>query len=96
VKRTWSEDELQEHWALSPAEQALLTHKTARGQLGFAVLLKYFQLETRFPRDCQDIPPAVVDYLAQQLGTPPETLEAFQEQLTVKFRLAPTTTFSNG
>ena len=77
MKRTWSEDELQEHWSLSPEEQALLTHKTSRGQLGFAVLLKYFQLETRFPRDCQDIPPAVVAYLAQQLGTPPETLETY-------------------
>ena len=33
------------------------------------VLLKYFQLETRFPRDRQDIPPVVVDHLAQQLGT---------------------------
>jgi Domain of unknown function (DUF4158) len=74
VKRTWSEDELHEHWSLSPAEQALLTHKTARGQLGFAVLLKSFQLGTRFPRDPRDIPPVVVDSLAQQLGTTPETL----------------------
>jgi hypothetical protein len=41
------------------------------------VLLKYFQLETRFPRDRQDIPPVVVDYLAQQLGTTPETLEDY-------------------
>ena len=73
MKRTWSEDELHEHWALSPAEQALLTHKTSRGLLAFAVLLKYFQLETRFPRDRQDIPSVVVDSLAQQLGTTPET-----------------------
>jgi hypothetical protein len=54
VKRTWSEDELRDQWSLSPEEQALLTRKTSRGQLGFVVLLKYFQLETRFPRDRQD------------------------------------------
>jgi uncharacterized protein DUF4158 len=77
VKRTWSEDELHDQWSLAPEEQALLTRKTSRGQLGFVVLLKYFQLETRFPRDRQDIPPVVVDYLAQQLGTTPETLEDY-------------------
>ena len=45
VRRTWSEDELREQWSLSSEEQALLTRKTPRGQLGFVVLLKYFQLE---------------------------------------------------
>ena len=69
MKRTWSEDELHEHWSLSPVEQALLTHKTSRGQPGFAVLLKYFQLETCFPRGYQAIPPAGVDSLAQQVDS---------------------------
>ena len=77
MKRTWSSDELREHWSLSTEEQALLTRKTSRGQLGFAILLKYYQLETRFPRDRRDIPPAVIDSLALQLGTMPETLEDY-------------------
>jgi TnpA family transposase len=77
VKRIWSEDELHEHWSLSTEEQALLTRKTSRGQLGFALLLKAFALETRFPRDRDDFPPAVIEYLALQLGTPPETLDTY-------------------
>jgi uncharacterized protein DUF4158 len=77
VKRSWSEDELHEHWSLSTEEQALLTRKTSRGQLGFALLLKAFALETRFPRDRDDLPPAVIEYLALQLGTPPETLDTY-------------------
>jgi Domain of unknown function (DUF4158) len=77
VKRIWSEDELHEHWSLSPEEQALLTRKTSRGQLGFALLLKTFALETRFPRDRDDLPPAVIESLALQLRTPPETLDTY-------------------
>jgi len=68
VKRIWSEDELHEHWSLSTEEQALLARKTSRGQLGFALLLKAFALETRFLRDRADLPPAVIEYLALQLG----------------------------
>ena len=37
-----------------------------------ALLLKSFTLETRFPRDFQELlPPAVIEYLALQLETPP-------------------------
>ena len=77
MKRIWSEDELHEHWSLSTEEQALLTRKTSRGQLGFALLLKAFVLETRFPRGRHDLPPAVVEYLALQLGLSPETLHTY-------------------
>jgi hypothetical protein len=77
VKRIWSEDELHEHWSLSTEEQALLTRKTSRGQLGFALLLKAFALETRFPRDRAELPPAVIEYLALQLGTSPDTLNTY-------------------
>ena len=56
MKRIWSEDELHEHWSLSREEQALLARKTSRGQLGFALLLKAFELEARFPRDLHDLP----------------------------------------
>jgi hypothetical protein len=77
VKCIWSEDELHEHWSLSTEEQGLLTRKTSRGQLGFALLLKAFALETRFPRDRDERPLAVIEYLALQLGTPPETLDTY-------------------
>ena len=78
MKRIWSEDELHEHWSLSPEEQAFLARTTSRGQLGVALLLKSFTLETRFPRDFQELPPAVIEYLALQLETPPETLETYE------------------
>jgi len=40
--------------------------KTDHNLLGFAVLLKYFQYEGRFPSQKQDIPAALTLHLAQQ------------------------------
>ena len=45
MKRHWGIDELVEHWTLLPRETELLTNKTGATRLGFAVLLKFFQLE---------------------------------------------------
>ena len=48
MKRHWGTDELVEHWTLLPRETELLTNKTGATRLGFAVLLKFFQLEAYF------------------------------------------------
>ena len=41
MKRHWDEQGLAEHWALSTGELELLTNRTDRSRLGFAVLLKF-------------------------------------------------------
>ena len=56
MKRYWSTQELREHWSLSVEERSLLAKKTPRSQLGFAVLLKCFQCEGRFPSQKYEIP----------------------------------------
>jgi hypothetical protein len=50
MKRHWETDELVEHWTQLPRETELLTNKTGATRLGFAVLLKFFQLEAYFPQ----------------------------------------------
>lgn len=50
MKRQWTADDLAEHWTLSPDERALLANRAPATRLGFALLLKYFQHEGRFPR----------------------------------------------
>ena len=45
-------------------------HETSVTRLGFAVLLKFFQVESRFPRLSQEVPGAAVKYLAEQFGVP--------------------------
>ncbi len=68
MRREWNADELAEHWSLRPEEKELLGSKHGPSRLGFAVLLKFFQQEGRFPRQRQEIPPAIVKYLARQAG----------------------------
>jgi hypothetical protein len=68
MRREWSDDELAEHWALRAEEKELLGNKTGATWLGFAVLLKFFQEEGRFPRHRQEIPVAIVEYLARHVG----------------------------
>jgi Domain of unknown function (DUF4158) len=50
MEQHWGTDELVEHWTLSPRETELLMNKTGAIRLGFAVLLKFFQLEAYFPQ----------------------------------------------
>jgi Domain of unknown function (DUF4158) len=73
MKRQWTPEELEAHWTLHPTELDLIgDSKTDHNLLGFAVLLKYFQYEGRFPSQKQDIPSLVIVHLAQQLGVVPE------------------------
>jgi hypothetical protein len=51
-------------------------NKTEGNRLGFAVLLKYFQQEARFPNKKQDIPKVVMEYIAKQLDV---SLDRFDE-----------------
>lgn len=72
MKRQWDPYDLAEHWTLLPGELDLLANKSGPTRLGFALLLKYFQQEGRFPRGKHDIPGAVVAHVATQVGVLPE------------------------
>jgi len=48
-------------WTLRVTDRALLGNKTGTTRLGFAVLLKLFQAEGRFPRRAEDVPLAAVE-----------------------------------
>ncbi len=63
-------DGTDERWTLRAADRALLGNKTGATRLGFAVLLKLFQAEGRFPRRPEDVPAAAVEALALQVGVP--------------------------
>jgi hypothetical protein len=69
MKQQWAPAELIDHWTLTPEERQLVTtaSKTDYNQLGCAVLFKSFQLHGKFPQRKQDIPPVIVEHVAQQL-----------------------------
>lgn len=50
MKRQWETEELVEHWTLDVEDRTLLGNKTGATRLGFAILLKFFRREGRFPQ----------------------------------------------
>ena len=76
MKRHWDEQELAAQWSLTEDEFELVRDRTARSRLGFAVLLKFFQVEGRFPLERREVPTRVLDYLSSQLDL---SREAFAE-----------------
>ena len=70
VKAHWDTEELIENWTLLPQELELVSNKVGANQIGFAVLLKYFQLMARFPDSPQEIPFPIISYIARQLKIP--------------------------
>ncbi|MEO0374167.1 MAG: Tn3 family transposase [Cyanobacteria bacterium P01_A01_bin.17] len=67
MKRKWSATELMESWTLELEERTLVLQKRGVNRLGFALLLKFFQLEGRFPAQKNEIPRSVQSFVAQQL-----------------------------
>ncbi len=68
MKRQWETEELVEHWTLDVEDRVLLDNKTGATRLGFAVLLKFFRREGRFPQHKQEVPGIVITFLATQVG----------------------------
>jgi hypothetical protein len=73
----WTIDDLIDHWTLLPSEREQLANKTGVTRLGFAVMLKAFAFEGRFPSSIHDIAPAVVAYVAKQVDVAPELYQHY-------------------
>jgi hypothetical protein len=71
MRREWELEDLIACWTLDEEEFTLLANKSGATRLGFAVLLKYFEQEARFPRR-EDVPRAAVDFVAGQVKVGPE------------------------
>jgi len=71
MKRRWSEEDLALHWQLWREEQLLIDSKYGSSKLGFAALLKFFQMEGRFPAGLPEIPASAIEFVASQLGEDP-------------------------
>src|SRR5207244_3085899 len=78
MKRQWTRDELADHWTLGPTELELLANKSGATRLGFAILLKAFTIEGRFPRQKHDVPLVVIVHVANQVNVPADLYPARQ------------------
>lgn len=78
MRREWEPEELIACWTLLEEDRQLLANKSGATRLGFAVLLKYFEIEGRFPRHAGEVPKAAVDYVASQVKVAPDAFGAYQ------------------
>jgi TnpA family transposase len=70
-------DELIESWTLVDADRGLVGNKSGATRLGFAVLLKFYEIEGRFPRDRGEVPAEAVAYVARLVDVEAEAFERY-------------------
>jgi hypothetical protein len=74
VRREWEPEELIGAWTLVEADRQLLANKTGASRLGFALALKFFEIEGRFPRHAGELPRRAVSYMASQVAVAADML----------------------
>src|SRR5216683_1011123 len=70
MRREWELEDLIQCWTLDEGDAELLVNKSGATRLGFALMLKFFELEARFPRR-EDVPKAAVEFMAGQVKVDP-------------------------
>lgn len=61
MRREWEPEDLVACWTLAEQdERELVAYKRGATRLGFALMLKFFEIEARFPRHVGEYPPAAV------------------------------------
>ena len=71
MRAEWEPDELIGTWTLTGADWDLIANKAGVTRLGFAVMLKFYEIEGRFPAYPEEVPPAAVRYLASLVKVDP-------------------------
>lgn len=74
MRRAWAPEELVASWTLVDRDRNLLANKTGATRLGFGLLLRFFDLEARFPVHIGELPPEAIEYVAGQVNVPAEAL----------------------
>ncbi|MBG0741800.1 DUF4158 domain-containing protein [Paeniglutamicibacter antarcticus] len=68
VSMSRPQDDLLLGWTLVGEDWTLLGNKSGATRLGFALMLKFFELEARFVRSGAEFPDGAVSYVAEQVG----------------------------
>ena len=86
----WEPEDRVACWTLVEADRNLIANKTGTTRRGFAVLLKDFELEGRFPRHAGDVPRQTIASIGEQLRIAPDLFGAYawsNANLYGRFRL---------
>jgi tetratricopeptide (TPR) repeat protein len=64
MRAEWEPDELIDVWTLGQDDWRLVGNKTGATRLGFSLMLKFYEIEGRFPAYAEEVPSPAVGYLA--------------------------------
>jgi hypothetical protein len=67
MRREWSLEDLIESWSLTDDDRRLLANKSGFTRLGFALMVKFFEIEARFPERHYEFSSAAVEFVAKQV-----------------------------
>lgn len=65
MKQVWEPEDLIVYWTLVEEDWRLLGNKSGATRLGFALMLKYVEIEGEFPCFGEQIPSAAVEFVAE-------------------------------
>lgn len=77
MRQDWEPEDLTEDWTLLEDDMKRLRNTSGANRLGFAMLLKFFEVQARFPETVKEMPAAAVEYVAQQVKVPAEAWAAY-------------------
>lgn len=70
MRQEWSPEDVVACWTLVDGDWPLVANKSGPTRLGFALTLKFFEQEGRFPEFVEEIPQAAVEYVADLVKVP--------------------------
>ncbi|MFB0621178.1 DUF4158 domain-containing protein [Streptomyces sp. AGS-58] len=70
MRQEWSPEELLASWTLVDGDWDLVANKSGSTRLGFALMLKFFESEGRFPDLLEEVPQSAVEYVAGLVKVP--------------------------
>ncbi|MFH8342862.1 DUF4158 domain-containing protein [Streptomyces sp. AM6-12] len=70
MRQEWSPEDVIACWTLVDGDWDLVANKAGTTRLGFCLMLKFFELEGRFPDLLEEIPQAAVEYVAGLVKVP--------------------------
>ncbi|WP_234042422.1 DUF4158 domain-containing protein [Streptomyces marianii] len=80
MRQDWEPEDLIEVWTLLEDDMKRVRNKSGATRLGFALLLKFLEVEARFPESAKEMPAAAVEYVAQQVKVPAEAWASYDWQ----------------